>query len=125
MADFYGMEVRKNESGESLKGVREVEIIRDAFGCKKGEKYKIFKAHSYQVYGSSPDLEVIGRSDECPADAIIHKSLPFISFQTHPEGSLDFFENEIKEVTGDLSPDLLKSAMKDGLKVVENFLRTL
>lgn len=123
MADFYGLEVRRNPQEVSLKGVREISLLEDTWGFKKEEKLGLFKAHSFQVTGDSKNLLKLGTSEECTWDAIYHKNLPFLGFQTHPEASLDFYEHEIKEYTGDLEADLIKRATSDGLSVLERFLK--
>ncbi|MCR9204165.1 MAG: gamma-glutamyl-gamma-aminobutyrate hydrolase family protein [Halobacteriovoraceae bacterium] len=125
MADFYGCKIEKNKTNTSFKGTREVQMIKDSWGFHEGEKLRLFIAHSYQISSFSEEMEQVGTSVDCPWDAIIHKELPFVGFQSHPEGSLDFFEHEIKETTGDLPQTELQSATKDGLSVIERFLSQL
>jgi GMP synthase (glutamine-hydrolysing) len=125
MADFYGCTIEKNESNTSLKGTRKVEILKDAWGFKEGENLQLFIAHSYQITDHSEKIEKLGTSKDCPWDAITHKELPFIGFQAHPEGSLDFFEHEIKETTGELPAIDLEAATTQGLSVIERFISQL
>jgi len=125
MADFYGLNVVKNPCKQNLKGTRLVKFKANHLGFRTGEEYSLFKAHSFQIEGESQNLSKIGSSEECSWDVLIHNKYPFLGFQTHPEASMDFYENEILSNKVNISKTLLDKTLIDGLTILEQFISSI
>lgn len=127
MADAFGLEVIKNPKAESFYGTREITFTKSWGPYKRGDKKMVFVAHSYQVTGESDNLEVLATSEDCELDGLIHKELPYIGFQAHPEASEDFVLNEVLDHQGHnlgTSPKQSENysrGLKEGLEIVKTF----
>ncbi|MEE3079622.1 MAG: gamma-glutamyl-gamma-aminobutyrate hydrolase family protein [Bdellovibrionota bacterium] len=121
IADAYGSKIDLVvPENKCFEGVREVEILEERFGFKKGEKVPVFITHHYEVKELPENFIHLGTSKDCHLDAIAHKHLPFFSFQGHPEAS-DKFLNDHLEV--ELSDEDIKRGKEGGALVIENFLK--
>ncbi|MCK5074327.1 MAG: gamma-glutamyl-gamma-aminobutyrate hydrolase family protein [Bacteriovoracaceae bacterium] len=106
--------------GHKNTGTREIEIIKDGFGYKSGERFHIVASHGYEIKNLSSDFIHLGTSNDCFYDAITHRELPFISFQGHPEASTDFIEHM---PSGKMTrPENIPLALNDGIKIVDRFI---
>ena len=126
MADAFGgkVETSKVEKAPEVKntfsGYREIKIIKDSFGFKKGESYKIFKAHSQEVTLISDEMVHLGTSDECIYDILSHKEHPYLGLQGHPEAHIEFVERELQ---GLLSAREINETIEGGEKIINNFFQ--
>lgn len=126
IAEAFGFRVERNESGKKHVGVKEVKIHANPWGISK-EKLTLFKAHEYEVKSNFKEadmncLKSFASSDECLYEGFYHETLPFLSVQGHPEGSLDFYHHEI-EPEINLSSESLELAQKDGLYLISCFIK--
>lgn len=126
MADAFGLEVIKNPGEKSYYGTREVTFNQNWGSYRKGDKKTLFVAHSYQVSGCNDQLITLANSEVCPQDALIHKELPYLGFQPHPEASEYFVTQEILEHEHNLKIDHkndnnFQKALVDGLNIVRTF----
>lgn len=93
MAHAFGSTLKPNPNQKILEGLRSIEMGEEFFGLN--EAFNFFTAHNYQIENLGEDLKIIGTSKDSPFEMIAHKSLPYWSCQSHPEGSDFFLENEI------------------------------
>jgi len=114
LAHYFGSTMRVNPGEKTLEGLREFELKEDIFGL--GGKQSFFTSHNYQIDKLGEDLKVLGQTEESPFEFLAHKSLPYWSCQSHPEGSDFFLENEI-------SFKLDESSRKKGLDSGQRFLK--
>jgi GMP synthase-like glutamine amidotransferase len=121
MAHAFGSQLQRNAMNRCLEGVREVQLNKSLFGIEKNT-LSLFTAHNYQIESLSPDLEVIGTSKDSPFEFLRHKSLPYFSCQSHPEGSEFFIKHEIKI---ELSIDEKEKGLKDGLYLLKKFISSI
>lgn len=121
MADRFGCFVDANSEDRKLahEGTREVEIHSNRFGIKPGKR-ELLVAHKFQIKKLSDQIEVIAESEACPFDGIQHKSLPFIGFQAHPEGSSTFARESILTA---LDTKNLQAGMENGLQLMLEYFR--
>lgn len=126
MADVFGGRVetskvkRPSKLKNTFSGYREIKIIKDSFGFKAGESYKVFKAHSQEVTLISNELEHLGTSDECLYDVLSHKELPYFGLQGHPEAHMEFVERELE---GLLTEQEINETIEGGEKIINNFIQ--
>ncbi len=126
MADFYGGSVAYCDPNKDPKeekntyfGNREIEILRDGFIFKKGEKFKVFKIHSEEVKTISDNLIHIGSSSECLHEVLIHKNYPYFGLQGHPEVYGNFVDTELSKI---LSSNEIKETISQGELLIDKFL---
>jgi GMP synthase (glutamine-hydrolysing) len=120
MVDVFGGKVGPiNMEMDLYQGSREVTILEDKFGFKKGSKKEIFISHRFEVKEIPEDFILLATSKNCKYDGVAHKSLPFFSFQGHPEASEHFVNVTIKKKP---LPEKEKLAYRDGLDIIANFL---
>jgi len=126
MADAFGGKVETSKTQKSpdskntFAGHREIKIIKDSFGFKKGESYKVFKAHSQEVTLISDQLDHLGTSDECLYDILSHKKHPYLGLQGHPEAHIEFVE---RELPGLLTESEIMETIEGGEKIINNFIK--
>lgn len=99
-----------------LTGVREVTIQQDIFGLKAGTTLSLPIKHKQVVKQIPPELLEIGHG--LSHDIVIHKTLPFMGTQPHPEASVDFCHNESPE---QLTMEQIHKAQADGLRLIKAF----
>ncbi len=107
--DYYKDEATK------LSGGREITVTEDFWNFTKGEKFYLGVTHK-QVVNDLPEClsEVgVGLSN----DIVIHKTLPFMGTQAHPEASLSFCQTDIK----DLKNEEISKLQKSGEKLIKKF----
>lgn len=121
MADFYSASVMKNKNEAFYKGTREVQVSKNQWDIPE-KKYQFFTSHGYHVEGDLSQFNIIGKSSECDADLIEHKTLPFIGIQGHPEASSDFVTHTIEEV---LDKNVVAQANQDGLFFISKFINRI
>mgnify|MGYP000235824295 CR=1 FL=1 len=121
MADAFGGKVGAiNTDLDGYHGTREVEILESKFGLSKGAKKEIFIAHRFEVKEMPKDFIHLATSKDCLYDGLAHKSLPYFSFQGHPEASNHFVQNTIPK--DKLEKGNENKAYSDGLEVIEAFI---
>lgn len=119
MADAFGGEVVKNRKGECFSGLRKTKIVTDFAGLKKGEEICMMTQHSYQIKNLPEDFIHVGSSRKCHLDIIAHKSLPYLSFQGHPEASFHFIQTNAGKA---FSKTDLERMQQGGDYVIAKFL---
>lgn len=126
MADAFGGKVetskvkRSSELKNTFLGHREIKILKDSFGFKAGESYKVFKAHSQEVTLISDEIIHLGTSDECLYDVLTHRELPYLGLQGHPEAHMEFVT---RELAGLLSEREISETIAGGEKIINNFIQ--
>jgi len=90
----FGAEVLFHSSDEAKQtGLRQVTITEDSWNFKKDETFWLGVTHRQVVKNLPPALREIGRGLE--NDLVIHKTLPFLGTQAHPEASDHFCMSDI------------------------------
>ncbi|MCO4795207.1 MAG: hypothetical protein KC493_15930 [Bacteriovoracaceae bacterium] len=97
MADAFGAKVVKNSKDKCLSGPREVKVLRSHMGLKKNEAITMMTQHRFHLKNLPKDFIHIGESKNCKYDIIAHRSLPYISYQGHPEASRHFIESNMEK----------------------------
>lgn len=119
MAHAFEAEVNFiKEDQEKLKGSRVVTFLEDFGSIKKGDTLRFAMTHQQMIKSLSPQLVEIAKG--LPHDIIKHKSLPFTGIQPHPEGSLNFCQNNANIS----DKNEVKIVQKDGLFFVKQWLST-
>lgn len=117
MCHAFGSEVDYHSADQSkLKGLREMKLLRSFWNMKEGETFLMPVTHRQAVKTLGKGLMCV--SSGLPNDIVIHESLPFLSSQGHPEGSVYFCENDI----GELTEDEVKAGVESGRRLVRFFL---
>ncbi len=106
------------ESGEKIKGLREITLTQDFGNFKKGEIFNLPVTHKQTVKSLGPDLLSVGTG--LPHDIVIHKTLPMLTTQAHPEASLYFCDHDI----GILNSDEVSVGIRDGQRLLKKFFET-
>jgi GMP synthase (glutamine-hydrolysing) len=119
IADAFGATIIKNKKNECLSGPRKVKILKDFKGLNKGEELIIMTQHSFQLENLPKDFVHIGESSDCTYDIIAHKTLPYISYQGHPEASDYFIKSNMGEAPSEQD---VKKMLRGGDHVVSRFL---
>lgn len=118
MADTFNCHVAQVD-GPRKTGIRQFEIIQDGLCFRKGEKFNTMVYHQYEVKNISESFLHLGSSPECHFDMIMHKKLPFIGVQGHPEASRYFIH---RLLGNNLKEDEIKYAQKDGNSIIDRFI---
>ena len=111
-----------NEKQSLTSGLREFAFKRDFHGYKKDSKYSLLVTHKQEVKTIGKDTIHLGYSPECQFEALAHKTLPWVSFQGHPEGSRHFIKRTIETK---LSDEEISKGQRDGLKLIEIYINLL
>lgn len=120
IADIYGAEVEMVKRDNQLfEGTRKTKVLTNRFGFTEGEEFELFITHHYEVKNLPEGFIHLSTSSDCFLDGIAHESLPFFSFQGHPEASNNFVSHHIDK---ELSPQELKAGYNGGQKVIQNFI---
>lgn len=121
MADRFGCFVDANSADRKVafEGTRDITIKNNRFNIKAGTR-EFLVAHKFQIKQLSDQIEMIATSEDCPFDGIQHKSLPFVGFQSHPEGSTTFARESILTA---LDLPQLESGMKNGLALMLDYFQ--
>jgi GMP synthase-like glutamine amidotransferase len=116
MAHRFGAEVNYYRPDEDkLTGARRIVISQDFWNYKKGEEFFLGVTHKQVVKKPPSELQEVGRG--LPYDILIHKTLPFLGTQAHPEASDFFCESDIKN----LSLDEKILIRRDGARFIQRF----
>lgn len=98
MCHMYGAEVDFDLPDQSKHlGRRTVTVTEDFWNFRAGETFELAVTHRQVVKKLSPELIEVGHG--LPHDLVIHRSLPFLGSQPHPESSRYFCENDVKEIS--------------------------
>ena len=84
IARFYGGDAKPAEKPEY--GKIELEIVKkDDFFKDVPEKSIVWESHNDEVKKLPDSFELLAKSDNCPIQAMRHKTLPIYGLQFHPE----------------------------------------
>ena len=116
MCHALGAKVEYYSSDEEKQmGNREVEITQDFWNYKKGEVFNLAVTHKQVVRDLPEHLIEVGHS--LSNDIVIHKGLPFLGTQAHPEASDYFCHNDITN----LNESEIASVQKSGTALIKRF----
>lgn len=101
---------------EKLSGQRKIVLTKDFWDFNEGEIFHLAVTHRQIVKSLGPELMNVGVG--LPNDIVIHKSLPFMGTQAHPEVSGYFCQEDIK----DLNANETEQAQRDGIRFIRRFL---
>ncbi len=102
---------------EKLSGQRKIVVTKDFWNFQEGEIFHLAVTHRQIVKTLGPELTTVGVG--LPHDLVIHKNLPFLGTQAHPEVSGYFCQEDIKELT----PIETEQAQRDGIRFIRRFLQ--
>ncbi|GEM_PF-3140010 len=103
------------ESGEKIKGLRQITLTEDFGNFRKGDIYSLPVTHKQTVKKLGSELISVGTG--LPNDMVIHKTYPMLTTQAHPEASLYFCDNDI----GILNQDEIHVGRNDGQRLLKKF----
>lgn len=113
----FGSEVGNfYHTGEKITGLRKIQILEDWGSLKRTEEYLLPVTHKQVVKKLGPELISLGLGLD--HDIVIHKTLPFLSTQAHPEASAYFCSSDIKLKEVDE-----KTGRADGKKFLDHVFR--
>lgn len=98
IADLFGGDVdrvKPEQENFSYHGTREIIFSENRLKIPANSHVDVFTSHAYEVKTIPESFEQIASSNECLFDGLSHKTLPFFSFQGHPEASHFFVEETI------------------------------
>lgn len=98
-------------------GVRAVSVTEDFWNFKAGETFNLAVTHRQVVRHLPDSLREVGRG--LPNDIVIHKTLPFMGTQAHPEASDYFCHTDIQG----MSADEIKLVEKGGADLIVRFFK--
>jgi GMP synthase (glutamine-hydrolysing) len=75
--------------------------------------------HGEMVVEVPDQMEVLASSERCPVEVLAHRTLPIVSFQTHPEATMAFVRNN------SVPWPLPEEALQFGHGLVDEFLESL
>jgi GMP synthase-like glutamine amidotransferase len=114
----FGSKIRNYlENNQKITGLREIQIIQSFWNFKLGESFSLPVSHKQIVESLGPDLLCVGAG--LHNDIVIHKTLPFLGTQAHPEASDAFCQENIKN----LSPEDKAIAQEDGRVLIQRFMQ--
>ena len=114
----FGAQVEYYDPSElKLSGVRTMEITQNKWNFSMGESFTLGVTHRQVVRNLPSVLQEIGRG--LPNDIVIHKDLPFMGTQGHPEASLEFCRNDIQKLT----PDEVVALQVGGNQLIHRFFK--
>lgn len=98
-------------------GTRPVTITQDFWNFKKGETFTLGVTHRQVVRNLPQDLMEVGQGLE--NDIVIHRHLPFMGTQAHPEASDYFCRTDIQ----DLSQQDIAALQEGGGQLIKRFFQ--
>lgn len=98
-------------------GTRKVTINQDFWNFKKGESFTMGVTHRQVVRDLPSDLIEVGSGLE--NDIVIHRKLPFMGTQAHPEASDYFCRTDIEG----LSSDEIAALQEGGGQLIKRFFQ--
>ena len=116
LCHIFGAEVKYfSDSEQKITGVRKI-VITDKIGfINPGEELNLGVTHKQVVRNLPAELVCIGQG--LPNDIVVHKSLPFMGTQAHPESSRHFCQTDIQN----LSLDEIDLIQRDGSRLIKAF----
>lgn len=106
---------RKDES--KYVGFRTLSILQNCpLENVKNKELEVVASHCEEVKALPDELEVCASSQSVPVEGLCHKTLPIVSFQTHPEARYDFIKERKLSLIGKEDP------FKGGEAIMENFM---
>ena len=106
---------RKDES--KYVGFRVFHIFKNCpLAAVQNSKVEVVASHCEEVKKLPSELEVCASSESVPIEGLCHKTLPIVSFQTHPEGRYDFIEERKLSLAGKKDP------FKGGKAIMKSFM---
>jgi len=111
LAAALGGRVEKSEAGWGL-GFEQYEMLEPIEGIN-ADTLDLYAMHQDQVVECPVDAKVIIKTEHCPNTGLLYKGHA-ISFQPHPEFSIEFETDLIKSIMGDSFPlELGEEALKE------------
>ncbi|MBA2403742.1 MAG: gamma-glutamyl-gamma-aminobutyrate hydrolase family protein [Bdellovibrionales bacterium] len=98
-------------------GVRKISITENFWNFNKGETFNLGVTHKQVVRNLPNELKAVGHGLE--NDIVIHKTLPFMGTQAHPEASNYFCLTDINNLN---QPDI-EALQKDGGAIIRRFFQ--
>ncbi|MBT3981659.1 MAG: C26 family cysteine hydrolase domain-containing family [Bacteriovoracaceae bacterium] len=121
MACAFGAEVDYFRDADfKIYGARQSVITSEIMGFEKGDSLKMAVSHRQVVTGISDQFDVWLSAPEQVCDGLIHKSLPLVTVQAHPEASNQFLGLEVSV----LKPDQYTRVQRDGGELITGFFNT-
>lgn len=102
---------------EKLMGSREIKILKDFWNFKESETFYLGVTHKQVVRDLPSNLLGVGHGLE--NDIVIHRSLPFMGTQAHPEASDYFSTYDITNLQG----SEISTIQKDGTRLIHRFFQ--
>lgn len=113
----FGSEVGDfHQTGDKIMGLRKIQILEDWGNLKHREEYLLPVTHKQVVKKLSSELVSLGQGLD--HDVVIHKTLPFLSTQAHPEASAYFCSSDIK-----LNEEDKNTGRTDGKRFLDHVFR--
>lgn len=126
MADSFGSTIGRSKINSNekniYKGGRAIKINTDVLFFEEGQQCHYIVAHGEEIISLSDELLSIASSKEIKHEAVVHKNLPYIGVQGHPEATSVFVKNEIPSK---IDENLLENCFADGFKLIESFVNYL
>ena len=121
MAEKFGGKVGPiNMDMKLFSGSREIEFLESIHGFIKSQKKQIFTSHRFEVKEMPEDFIHLATSSECFYDGLAHKTLPYFSFQGHPEASEFFVNSAIAKDS--MTAEQESRAYSEGLEIITKFI---
>ncbi len=103
-------------SGEKVTGLRKIKILEDWGSLKQKEEFLLPVTHKQVVKKLGSELISLGQGLD--HDIVIHKTLPLLTTQAHPEASAYFCTSDIK-----LKGEDEKAGRADGKRFLNHVFR--
>ncbi len=118
IAKLFGGTVSFSRKDESkYVGFRIFHILKNCpLDDIKNSDVEVVASHCEEVKAVPSELEVCASSESVAVEALCHKTLPIVSFQTHPEGRYDFIEERKLSLAGKKDP------FKGGKAIMKSFM---
>lgn len=105
IAKLFGGEVGYlNKDKRKFFGFRTFKLLPNCPLSLPFKEVEVVASHEEVVTKLPSEFEVFGESDQVPIEAFYHKSLPIVSFQTHPEAREDFCKERSISLEGRKDP---------------------
>ncbi len=136
VSNGFGADVRPGE--KSFHGVRKLSLApnleevhtkfeAESFLINYKQEFELIASHSQEVvttsdFEQSTGLICAASSLHCHNDILIHRELPFVGFQGHPEASLRFIEQNVFGNQVFPTDEEIERAQSDGLNLISLFV---
>lgn len=121
MANFYGCEVDYIKDTETRENQsRVISFVSDFSDIKKNETLELAVTHRQVVKTITPDFLQMAKGPQefLKYDIIMHKKLPFMGTQAHPEASAYFCKKSAQ-----LNDNKIAKVQADGARLIHNFFK--